>query len=169
MHIILPRISYWRGDKSDLPTKEQNTLSVPRYRTMFSCSNWLKRDISWKKKSSCYKDEINKVCVIISYDEKTKPFHLLKLENALFSLASLVQQRHLLYCEKESITAKKGNACVTSVNTRQNINWGNCNNCNNLDILFYLLDKNILKTLLFYQVWTALSNVGPAHSATGQP
>jgi len=33
-----------------LPTRKQHTLSVPRYRTMLLCRNWLKREISWKTK-----------------------------------------------------------------------------------------------------------------------
>lgn len=36
---------------------------------------------------------------------------LLKLKKALFSLATFIQQRHLLYRKKESITARKENAC----------------------------------------------------------
>jgi hypothetical protein len=42
--------------------------------------------------------------------------HLLKLENALFSLATIVQQRHLLDRKKESIAARKENAYFVSQN-----------------------------------------------------
>lgn len=34
-------------------------------------------------------------------------FHLLKLENALLALASLIQQGNLLYSKKEAISAEK--------------------------------------------------------------
>lgn len=45
----------------------------------------------------------------MNFDGKTKSSHLLKLENALFALASVIQQRHLLYSKKIPITAGKGN------------------------------------------------------------
>lgn len=47
----------------------------------------------------------------IRFNWKTKSSHLLKLVNALFSLATtIIQQRHLLHRKKESITARKENA-----------------------------------------------------------
>jgi len=45
----------------------------------------------------------------MKFDGKTKSSHLLKLEKALFALASVIQQRHLLYSKKIPITAGKGN------------------------------------------------------------
>jgi hypothetical protein len=52
---------------------------------------------------------------IIKLNWKSKS-HLLKLENTLFSLATIIQQRHLLDRKKESIAARKENAYFVSQN-----------------------------------------------------
>jgi len=38
----------------DMPARKQHTLSVPRYWTMLSCRNWLKRDISCVESQNIY-------------------------------------------------------------------------------------------------------------------
>jgi len=43
----------------------------------------------------------------MTFDGKTNSSHLPKLENALFALASMIQQGHLLYSKKVSITGEK--------------------------------------------------------------
>ena len=55
----------------------------------------------------------------MNFDGKTKSSHLLKLENALFALASVIQQRHLLYRKEVSITVEKENVCIISMGKKK--------------------------------------------------
>ncbi|KAL2342163.1 hypothetical protein Fmac_010103 [Flemingia macrophylla] len=60
---------------------------------------------------------------VSKYKEHTKSSHLLKFENALFALASVIQHTNLLYSKKDTFTAGKDNTMNVTGSRGNLVSW----------------------------------------------